>query len=84
MHKKLLLLVSLLLVGITIVNAQTELNSDTTKTEKKNIFKRVYEYFEDSNESKPEKSFDFSIIGGPHYSSDTKLGLGMVASVYTG
>lgn len=24
--------------------------------------------------------FDFSIIGGPHYSSDTKLGLGLVAA----
>ena len=26
------------------------------------------------------RNFDFSIIGGPHYSTDTKLGLGLVAA----
>ena len=26
------------------------------------------------------KKFDFSVIGGPHYSSDTKFGLGLVAA----
>lgn len=80
MRKKMAILTSLLWIGIIAVNAQTELNSDTTKTKKKNLFKRIYEYFEKSNEPKPEKRFDFSILGGPHYSSDTKLGLGLVAS----
>lgn len=63
-----------------ILYAQSELETDTIVTEKKNIFKRVYEYFEKSNDVDPTKRFDFSIIGGPHYSSDTKLGLGLVAS----
>lgn len=80
MHKKLIILTSLLIIGISTVNAQTEQNSDTIKTEKKNLFKRIYEYFEKSNEPKPEKRFDFSILGGPYYSSDTKLGLGLIAS----
>ena len=44
------------------------------------VFKRVYNYFKESNEVKEYKKFDFSIIGGPHFSSDTKLGLGLVAS----
>lgn len=26
------------------------------------------------------KKFDFSVIGGPHYSSDTKFGIGLVAA----
>lgn len=51
---------------------------DTIK--KNNIFHRIYRYFQKSNKRKEEKAFDFSIIGGPHFSSDTKLGLGLVAS----
>lgn len=47
---------------------------------KNNFFRRIYRYFEESNDVKENKKFDFSIIGGPHYSSDTKLGLGLVAS----
>lgn len=45
-----------------------------------NIFQRVINYFDDSNKPKEYKSFDWSIIGGPHYSSDTKLGIGLVAA----
>ena len=44
------------------------------------LYDRVYRYFIESNEEKEEKRFDFSVIGGPHFSSDTKLGLGLVAS----
>lgn len=46
----------------------------------KRIYHNVYRYFTESNQVKEEKRFDFSIIGGPHFSSDTKLGLGLVAS----
>ena len=43
--------------------------------------KQFLPYFESANEDKTlTKKFDFSIIGGPHYSSDTKLGLGLVAA----
>lgn len=38
-------------------------------------------YFDESNNPKDmDKKVDFSIIGGPHYSSETKFGLGMVAA----
>lgn len=47
---------------------------------RKGIIARVIEYFEDSNKPKKNKKFDFSIIGGPHYSSDTKFGIGLVAA----
>lgn len=43
-------------------------------------FKKFLNYFNDANKEKKNKKFDFSIIGGPHYSSDTKLGLGLVAA----
>ena len=48
--------------------------------QKLNLFQKVLKYFNESNEPRPDKKFDFGIIGGPHYSSTTKLGLGIVAS----
>ncbi len=78
-------IILLLIIGYNItLNAQETSVSDTTKldsvhTVKKNIFSKLYEYFEKSNKES-DKRFDFSVIGGPHYSSDTKLGLGLVAS----
>lgn len=47
---------------------------------KRNIFQKIGDYFKESNKPKEYKGFDWSIIGGPHYSSDTKLGIGMVAA----
>lgn len=41
---------------------------------------RILNYFNDSNKNKKHKRFDFSVIGGPHYASDTKFGLGLVAA----
>ncbi len=55
---------------------------DTTviQIKKKSWFTRFLDYFNDANKNKKHKKFDFSIIGGPHYSTDTKLGLGLVAA----
>ena len=50
---------------------------DTVK--KKSVWKKIYSYFADANKTS-DKKFDISLIGGPHYSTDTKLGLGMVAA----
>ncbi len=47
---------------------------------KKSFLKKLVDYFGDANKNKKNKGFDFSVIGGPHYSSDTKLGLGLVAA----
>lgn len=41
---------------------------------------RLAAYFADSNKEKDRRKFDFSVIGGPHYATDTKLGLGLVAA----
>ena len=50
---------------------------DTVK--KRSVWKKIYSYFADANKTS-DKKFDISLIGGPHYSTDTKLGLGMVAA----
>lgn len=56
--------------------------TDTTASApvKKSLFRKVVDYFANSNKEKEYKKFDFSIIGGPHYSEDTKFGLGLVAA----
>ena len=47
---------------------------------KRTLIRKFLDYFNDANKNKKHKKFDFSIIGGPHYSTDTKLGLGLVAA----
>lgn len=59
---------------------ETLLESATDSIIRNNLFRRIYRYLQQSNEVRNDKKFDFSIIGGPHFSKDTKLGLGIVAS----
>lgn len=47
---------------------------------KKSLLGRFLDYFNDANKNKAHHKFDFSIIGGPHHSTDTKFGLGLVAA----
>ena len=56
------------------------MEADTISEKRPNIFKRIINYFDDSNKPKEYKRFDWSIIGGPHYSSDTQFGIGLVAA----
>ena len=55
-------------------------NTKTAQYRKGLFSKKFLDYFNDANKDKNHKKFDFSIIGGPHYSTDTKLGLGLVAA----
>lgn len=55
-------------------------DSLVNEPQKKNIFSRVIDYFSDANKEKKHKKFDFSVLGGPHYSADTKFGIGIVAA----
>lgn len=44
-------------------------------------WQKIKRFFTESNQPKyNHKKFDFSIIGGPFYSNDVKVGLGLVAS----
>lgn len=53
---------------------------DTAHQVKKSWMTRFLDYFNDANKNKQHKRFDFSVIGGPYYASDTKFGLGIVAA----
>ncbi len=74
------LLYSLFLLYATPLYAQSGNSSLDTIPPKVNFIQKVLNYFDDSNELNNNKKFDFGIIGGPHYSSTTKLGLGIAAS----
>jgi len=60
--------------------AQTELDKPKDTLEEKKFFERIIHYFEEAKKDKSQNKFDISFIGGPSYSVDTKLGLGLVAS----
>lgn len=61
--------------------ALAEEKADTAaKNEHRGFLKSIVDYFASSNTTRPDKKFDISIIGGPHYSSDTKFGVGLVAA----
>ena len=57
-----------------------EQDSISEPVKKKSLVTKFLDYFNDANKNKKNKKFDFSVIGGPHYSTDTKLGLGLVAA----
>ena len=57
---------------------QAAVPGDTAKV-KRNIFQRFIAYFGDANKEN-NKRFDINFIGGPYYSSDTKLGIGLVGA----
>ena len=61
------------------VVAQSKAQNDSTWN-KRGLINRLLDYFNEANKPKEYKKFAFSIIGGPHYSTDTKFGLGLVAA----
>jgi hypothetical protein len=58
----------------------TKLSATDSVLPSKNLVTRLLEYLDDTNKPKPMKKYDFSFLGGPYYSSDTKLGVGLVAA----
>ena len=74
-------LITLFIALLATINTQAQENTDTIVPQKKrSIVTRFLDYFNDANKEKKNKRFDFSIIGGPHYSTDTKFGVGLVAA----
>ena len=62
-----------------VVSADT-VAVDSMAQKPKGFINKIIAYFNESNKVRRNKKFDFSIIGGPHYSSDTKFGIGIVGS----
>lgn len=74
-------LISLLFAFLAVLPLAAQENTDTLPAAKKRgLVSRFLSYFNDANKEKKHRRFDFSIIGGPHYSTDTKFGVGLVAA----
>ncbi len=83
MNIRLLLIIFFILsAGFYTIKAQDVSLDDSlhVSAPKKSFFQKVYSYFDESNDEKRDKKFDVSFIGGPHFSNDTKFGIGLVAS----
>lgn len=66
--------------GVTIITPQRRFPMDSVKP-KRNLIQKIKYYFDHTNDVKEDyKKFDWSIIGGPYYSSDVHFGIGLVAS----
>lgn len=55
-------------------------DSVATETKSKGLFQRIVDYVASSNNEVPSGKIDFSVLGGPYYSQDTGLGIGLVAA----
>jgi len=47
---------------------------------RRNLIQRVIAYFGEANKVRERGKFDISFVGGPHYSSDSKFGIGLLAA----
>lgn len=61
-------------------SSSATLNIPDTAWVERTALRRLLDYLDETNKGKKDKAFDFSVIAGPHYSSDTKLGIGLVAA----
>ncbi len=67
--------------GVPVIATGQCLQMDTIKPSKKNIIQKIKYYFDHTNDVNNDyKKFDWSVIGGPYYSSDVRFGIGLVAS----
>lgn len=76
------LLALILLSVATSAAAQEVQAADSTAlaVPRRNIFQRVIDYINAADTPKPAKKFDFSILGGPAYTQDYSMCLGLVAA----
>ena len=75
---------SLIALLVSLPVAAQDVGSGTSHNDsvapKLNLVQKVIRYFDQTNKPRPRRKFDFSFIGGPFYSSDTKFGIGLVGS----
>lgn len=85
MHRKIIALTTTILFAFAGYNAVgQDVVADTATippaAKPHGIIARIIDYFHQSNKKEITRHPDFSFIGGPHYSSDSKFGIGLVAA----
>lgn len=73
-----IILLTLLCISVSRV-AATEQPADSI-AKKPNLVSRIIKYFADSNKEHPEKTIDFTFVGGPSYSASTSVQLAVMAA----
>lgn len=58
----------------------SQLCGTEVRPKRRDIITRLLDYINDTNKNTKGRKFDFSIIGGPHYATDTGWSLGLVAA----
>ena len=74
------LLLGLILMHGACALADTPADTITADATRQGLVNRILAYFADANKSKNSSGLDFSLIGGPYYTSDIGVGIGLVAS----
>ncbi|MDE6037567.1 MAG: hypothetical protein K2G05_04815, partial [Duncaniella sp.] len=72
------LLLAFLLLAPCVRGQETADSASTAR--RGNIVSRIINYFSESNKPRDTSKLDFSLIGGPYYSSRMGFGIGLVAS----
>lgn len=74
------LLLGLMLVHGACALAGTPADTIAAGSARQGLVNRILAYFADANKGKDSSGLDFSLIGGPYYTSDIGVGIGLVAS----
>ncbi|MDE6271193.1 MAG: BamA/TamA family outer membrane protein [Muribaculaceae bacterium] len=75
-------LLSSILIIVTAYCTLAAENPDSAAVagQRRNLIGRVIDYFSKANDVSNDTRFDFSVIGGPHYSSDAGFGIGLMGA----
>lgn len=77
---KRILTILILIIGLTQMSlAQSESEPDES-VRKTGFFNRIVDYFSRSNQPDTIHKFDISFIGGPFYTKESSVGIGLVAA----
>lgn len=66
--------------GFIVSEEENEPTDSTTAKQHRGFFRKICDYFRNSNKRKPNKKVDFGFIPGPNYSATTGLGLGLLGT----
>ena len=78
--KRLFIPLLLMLCCAAVVSAEERAATTAALLPQKSLIKRVMDYLEESNKKPIGRNLDFSLLGGPYYSSESKFGIGLVAA----
>ncbi len=80
-YSNLLRVLAVAILAMASVTARAAEDADSTRSWlQRGFIGKVVRYFSESNKTEITRRPSFSFIGGPHYSSDTGFGIGLVAA----